>query len=132
MIVDTSALVAILRNEPEARRFVDVLENASIAQITAPAVLELCMVMLNTTAPEGLSRIRRMLQDIGIVTVPFTAEMADIAVQAFLRFGKGKGRGHKAQLNFGDCMSYAASKVEAMPLLFKGEDFGHTDVERVL
>jgi ribonuclease VapC len=130
MIVDTSALVAILRNEPEARRFVDVLETANIAQITAPAVLELCMVMLNTTAPEGLSRIRRMLHDIGIVTVPFTAEMADIAVQAFLRFGKG--RGHKAQLNFGDCMSYAASKVEAMPLLFKGEDFGHTDVERAV
>jgi ribonuclease VapC len=130
MIVDTSALVAILRNEPEARRLVEALENASIAQIIAPSVLELCMVMLNTTAPEGLSRIRRMLHDLGIVTIPFTAEMADVAVQSFLLFGKG--RGHKAQLNFGDCMAYAASKVEAMPLLFKGEDFAHTDVERAV
>jgi ribonuclease VapC len=130
MIVDTSALVAILRNEPEARRLVDALENVNTAQIIAPSVLELCMVMLNSTAPEGLSRIRRMLDDIGIATIPFTAEMAEIAVQAFLQFGKG--RGHKAQLNFGDCMAYAASKVEAMPLLFKGEDFTHTDVERVL
>jgi ribonuclease VapC len=130
MIVDTSALVAILRNESEAVDLVTALENARIAQITAPSVLELCMVMLNTTAPEGLSRIQRMLHDLGIVTIPFTAEMADVAVHAFLMFGKG--RGHKAQLNFGDCIAYAASKVEAMPLLFKGHDFIHTDVERAI
>lgn len=130
MMVDTSAIVAILRNEPEAFQFVTALAAARQAFIAAPTVVELCMVMLNKTSPEGLAKIRQTLRELNIAMIPFTAEMADQATQAFLRYGKG--RGHDAQLNFGDCISYAAAKAEAMPLLFKGHDFRLTDIQPAL
>jgi ribonuclease VapC len=127
MMVDTSAVVAILRNEPEARQLVGLLENAKRPCIVAPTVLEICMVMLNKKQPEGLGKIWQTMRELGLTVIPFTSDMAEHATQAFLRYGKGQG--HPAQLNFGDCMSYAASKVEAMPLLFKGDDFRLTDVK---
>ncbi len=127
MMVDRSAVVAILRNEPEAQKLVAALEKAEQACMAAPSVLELCMVMLNKTSPLGLNKIRHTLRELGIKVIPFTSDMSDYAIHAFIHYGKG--RGHKAQLNFGDCISYAAAKIEAMPLLFKGDDFRHTDVE---
>ena len=130
MIIDSSAIVAIMRGEPDAQVYVDAIVRAKTIYIPAPILLELCMVLLNTKVPDGLNRVNQTLRELGVVSIPFTPQMAELAVAAFLRFGKG--RGHKAQLNFADCMSYATAKVEAMPLLFKGEDFNHTDVVRAL
>jgi ribonuclease VapC len=127
MMVDTSAVVAILRNEPEAEKFTNILEAARRSMMVAPNYLELCMVLLGNKEPPALRKVRETLNELGIRVIGFTPEMADVAVSAFERFGKG--RGSKANLNFGDCIAYAASKVENAPLLFKGEDFRLTDVE---
>jgi ribonuclease VapC len=130
VIVDASAIIAILRLEPEAQAFVQKLDSAPRCFVPAPTYLEACMVMAGTLGAKGREDVDQLLSILDIEIVPFTANASKVAVSAFLTFGKG--RGHKAQLNFGDCVSYAASKVEAMPLLFKGDDFGFTDVERVV
>jgi ribonuclease VapC len=127
MMVDTSAVVAILRKEPEAEVFVKILEQARRSVMVAPNYLELCMVLLGNKEPPALQKVRSTLEELGIRIIEFTPDMADVSVRAFENFGKGQG--HAAQLNFGDCMAYAASKIEGMPLLFKGDDFRLTDVE---
>ncbi len=127
MMVDTSVVVAIMRNEPEGREFVRLLVQAGRSVMVAPNYVELCMVLLGNKAPSALNKIKMSLDELGIKVISFTPEMAEVSAKTFERFGKGQG--HKAQLNFGDCMAYAASKVEGLPLLFKGEDFRLTDVE---
>jgi ribonuclease VapC len=127
MIVDSSALVAILRNEEDAQVYLDALVRAKRAFIATPVLLEFNMVMLKEKTEESVVKYAQALNELNVTSIPFTSVMASQATFAFLTFGKG--RGHKAQLNFADCMSYAAAKVEAMPLLFKGNDFRHTDVE---
>lgn len=129
MIVDTSVIVAILRNEPEADAFLATMRSANRVCIASPTYLECCLVLTKDRSEESVLEIDNLLSRIGIEIVPFTVEMAKIASGAFLAYGKG--RKHKAQLNFGDCISYSISKCEAMPLLFKGDDFRHTDVECV-
>ena len=130
MIIDTSAVLSILLAEPDAKIYADAIAAAKHRVMAAPTYLELCMVFCGRRNDESLEMVEQFVQKAAISIRPFGPEAAAVAAQAFLRFGKG--RGHPAQLNFGDCMSYAMSKTEAMPLLFKGEDFGHTDVERVL
>ncbi len=130
MIIDTSALVSILRREVDAQIYVSVIEQSSRRILSAPTHLELCMVALGDRQKDTIENIDRFLTEMSVVRISFTPEMADVAVMAFLKYGKG--RGHPAQLNFGDCISYATSKVEAMPLLFKGDDFRLTDVECAL
>jgi ribonuclease VapC len=130
VIVDSSAIIAILRMEPEAEPFLKKLDEAPRCFIAAPTYLEAAMVMAGTLGEKGRDDVDQLLNALDIVIVPFTPTASKVAVSAFLTYGKGSG--HKAQLNFGDCISYAASKVEAMPLLFKGEDFGFTDVERAV
>lgn len=88
------------------------------------------MVLASKTSNAGIQRLDSFLKQLSIKIIPYTEEMSVVATRAFLSFGKGQQ--NKAQLNFGDCMVYSASKVEAMPLLFKGEDFAHTDVERAV
>jgi ribonuclease VapC len=129
MIIDTSAVLSILLAEPDAKIYADAIAASKHRVMAAPTYLELCMVFCGRRNDESLEMVEQFIQKAAISIRPFGPEAAAVAAQAFLRFGKG--RGHPA-LNFGDCISYAMSKVEAMPLLFKGEDFGHTDVERVL
>ena len=130
MIIDASVIVAILRLEPEARLFLEAIEKSDHPCIAAPTYLEACMVMSGSLGEQGQHDVDQLIATMNIEIVPFRAQAAKYAVGAFLRYGKS--RKHKAQLNFGDCISYAMSKTEAMPLLFKGEDFAHTDVERAL
>jgi ribonuclease VapC len=119
-----------LQGEPDAKIYADAIAATNLLVMAAPTYLELCMVFCGRRGDESLEMVEQFIQKAAISIRPFGPEAAAIAAQAFLSFGKG--RGHPAQLNFGDCISYAMSKTEAMPLLFKGEDFAHTDVERVL
>ena len=129
MIVDTSALVAILRSEPEALIFAATLNAARRKMIAAPTYLESAMVMVGRKSAGGKIALDELLAEAGIEIVPFDSDAARIAVESFIRFGKGR---HPAGLNFGDCISYALAKTEIMPLLFKGDDFRLTDVETAL
>ena len=124
--VDTSAVVAILRNEPEKDRFVDALLAASSRFMSAVSLQEAGMVIAgrfgNDTIWEPLDALLARL-DVEIVAHDVT--LARIARTAFLRFGKGR---HPAQLNFGDCAAYALAQANGLPLLFKGGDFSKTDI----
>lgn len=126
MIVDSSAVIAILRLEPEAADLSDAISAARVKRLTAPGYLEICMVIGGRRADRSINEVDRFIREADIEVIPFTPQAAEVAVQAFLRYGKGR---HPAGLNFGDCISYAAAKTELMPLLFKGDDFRLTDIE---
>jgi ribonuclease VapC len=127
MIVDSSAVIAIIRDEHGAANVVRSLHKANKKFIATPTYLETCMVAVSDRVAMTLTDVEETLAHYGIVQIAFTSSASAVAVAAFLRYGKG--RGHPAQLNFGDCISYAVSKVEMMPLLFTGDDFRKTDVE---
>ena len=129
MIVDTSALVAILRREPDALAYSRALERASRKLMAAPTLLEMSMVIIGRKGEAASAGIEQFLSRAGIEVLPFSPAAARVAVEAFIRYGKGR---HPAGLNFGDCISYAVAKTEVMPLLFKGSDFNLTDVEVAL
>lgn len=125
--VDSSAIVAIILSEPEADSFQAFL--ATNEPITSGHVLiEVLMVLTGRAVDSAKLAIDIVIAQTGIEVAPFDARMADIAQQAFLDFGKGR---HPARLNFGDCMSYALAKSLRIPLLWKGNDFDLTDIERV-
>jgi ribonuclease VapC len=130
MILDSSALIAILRLESGATLYAEALDGAERVVIASPTYVEACIVNTGLKGIEGKKDVDDLLAKVDAKILPFSAEAADIAVQAYIKYGKG--RGHPAQLNFGDCISYAMSKIELMPLLFKGDDFRHTDVEAAL
>jgi ribonuclease VapC len=130
MIVDTSAFVAILRGEDDATELALKIRDAPRKLFPAPCYVESCLVATKDRGSESIDAIEALLRKLELEIVPLTAGMARVAVDAFVAYGKG--RGHKAQLNFGDCMAYAASKVEMLPLLFNGNDFRLTDVEAAL
>jgi ribonuclease VapC len=125
MILDTSALVAILFREPEAALFAGLIHNADRCLISAGTFLELSIVMERQTEPAAERQRDMFFRRAGIIIEPFTVEQAHIARQAFHDFGKGR---HPAGLNFGDCFSYALAKFTGEPLLFKGDDFRKTDL----
>jgi ribonuclease VapC len=125
MVIDTSAFIAILRNEPEASEFRTMIAGAPVRLASAMSKLEASMVVLGRRGPLGLAELDRLYTELAIRFVPFDEEQADIARDAFARFGKGQ---HRAGLNFGDCAAYALAMAEAEPLLFKGTDFAATDV----
>jgi ribonuclease VapC len=130
MVVDSSALLAILLNEPDAEKFATILKNSKLKIVAAPTYLETCMAAKPRLGPQAIEEVK-FLMDLAIIeTIDFTNDAAEMAVNAFLKYGKGQG--HPAQLNFGDCMAYAVSKLEGLPLLFKGNDFNLTDVECVI
>lgn len=125
MIVDSSALVALMLAEPGWERIQAALLGR-MAILPAPCYLEICMVMSGRFGTSSVQeRIMGLLDRLSIRILPFTSAHAQAAADAFLRYGKGR---HPAALNFGDCMAYAAAKVEGLPLLFVGEDFARTDV----
>ena len=126
MIVDTSALLALLLGEPEAQRFASSIESASVVRMSAASYVEAAIYL-----DRNLDEVRRAMLDtflgeFSIRIEPVTVEQALFARQAFVLFGKGR---HKAGLNFGDCFSYALARAYREPLLFKGGDFGYTDLE---
>lgn len=126
MIVDSSVLVAILQAEPGYIRYLDAILAAEQVAIPAPNYLETCMVLSGRKNDAALDRLDAYMREANIAILPFTTEHARLARDAFLRYGKGR---HKAGLNFGDCIAYATARLEAMPLLFKGDDFALTDVD---
>jgi len=125
MILDTSALVAILYREPEAERFARLIHEAESCRISVAMHVELSMVIESQLGPEGMRQAETFLRRAGVIVEPVTVEQGELARQAFLDFGKGR---HKAGLNFGDCFAYALAKATGEPLLFKGGDFAMTDI----
>ena len=125
MILDTSALIAVLFGEPEADAFTRLIHDADRCLISAGTFLELSIVIERQAGPEAARQCDMFFRRAGIIVEPFTVEQAHVARQAFHDFGKGR---HRAGLNFGDCFAYALSKVTGEPLLFKGNDFKKTDV----
>ena len=126
MIIDTSAIIAILRAEPEARACAQAIERARHRRISAANFLEAAAVVDGSRDAIASRRFDELLQEAQCVIEPVTEEHARIAREAYRDFGKGSG--HLAKLNFGDCFAYALAKSMGEPLLFKGEDFVHTDV----
>ena len=126
IVVDTSAVVAILRDEPEKDRFVDAILAASPRLISAVSVQEAGMVIAGRHGGEAIwEPLDALLVRLDVEIVAHDAALARVARMAFLRFGKGR---HPARLNFGDCASYALAKAHNVPLLFKGDDFARTDI----
>ncbi|GDY31077.1 type II toxin-antitoxin system VapC family toxin [Gandjariella thermophila] len=128
MIVDSSALIAIIGREPDHDRMEQALISADASKIGAPTRLEAGMVALARWGVRGKTLLARLLQERRIETIPFTDEHAEVALDAFHRYGKGR---HPAALNFGDCLTYATAYLAAEPLLFVGDDFVHTDLALV-
>jgi ribonuclease VapC len=125
MILDTSALVAVLFGEPEADAYTRLIHDADRCLISAGSFLELSIVIERLAGPEVARQCDMFFRRAGIIVEPFTVEQAHIARQAFHDFGKGR---HPAGLKFGDCFAYALTKVTGEPLLFKGKDFKKTDI----
>lgn len=126
MIVDTSALMAILFDEPDGDVIARTIHRAARAHISAPTVVEALIVAVAHFGPEGRSRLHELIDALRIEIVPFDEQLARLAGEAFQRFGKGR---HPAGLNFGDCFSYALARAGGAPLLFKGDDFTRTDLK---
>jgi ribonuclease VapC len=125
MVIDTSALVAILRGEAEARRFAEAIEAGTPRLVSAATLLETSIVIESYSGEAGGRELDLLLHRAGIEVVPVDAEQAELARIAYRRFGKGR---NTAGLNYGDCFSYARAKATGEPLLFKGDDFRATDV----
>lgn len=126
MIVDTSVLVAILLNEPDAPVFARMPDAVEAPRISAAGYVELCIFIDGRRDPALSSRVDELVAASGLLIEPVTAEQARIAREAYRLFGRGNG--HPARLNYGDCFAYALAKALGEPLLFKGEDFIHTDI----
>ena len=129
MVLDTSAIVAILFAEDEAERFSEAIEDDPLRLISAGTALECSLVIESKLGEAGGRELDLLLLRAGIETIPFNAEQLAIARQAFRDFGKGR---HPTGLNYGDCFSYALSMTSGEPLLFKGGDFAKTDIRAVL
>ena len=130
MIVDPSALVAILREETDALLYSNALAEADELSLSAASYLEAAMVVDGAGHPVTSRQLDKLITSTHMQIVPFDAEQGRIARQAFRDFGRGSGS--KARLNFGDCFSYALASVTGRPLLFKGDDFVHTDITPAL
>lgn len=130
MIIDTSVLVAILRDEPEKNEYLRMLAGVRHPRISAATLVELTAVIEHGKRSDLADAAENILANAGVVIEPFTAAQAALARQAYRRFGKASR--HPARLNMGDCFSYALAKDLDLPLLFKGDDFGHTDVTPAL
>jgi ribonuclease VapC len=130
VIIDTSALIAILRAEPDAGEMARAIERAQSRRISAVNWLEAAVVIDTSGDPVASRRFDELVQTAELHVEPVTHDQARIARDAYRDFGKGSG--HKAALNFGDCFAYALAKSAGETLLFKGNDFGHTDITPAL
>lgn len=131
MIVDSSALVAVVMSEPPGAELFKMLVRAPVLGVGAPSLVETCMVLdgrLGKADQDSASRLAVLVARVGMDVVPFREDHWPVAWAAFLRYGKGR---HPARLNFGDCMAYATAKLAGQPLLCLGGDFVQTDLELV-
>jgi ribonuclease VapC len=129
MVIDTSAIVAVLFDEPDQRQYDEAMAAAAIRLVSAVTRVELSIVVESRKGEAGRTRLDRFFALTGAEIVSVTPQQAEIAIDAFRRFGKGR---HRAGLNIGDCFSYALARSTNHPLLFKGDDFIHTDIRPVL
>jgi ribonuclease VapC len=125
MVIDASAVVAILEHEPERRPFLEMIEAADSRRMSIASFVEVSIVAERRRGPGGLTALDEFIASAGIELMSVDVEEGQLARIAFSRFGKGR---HRAGLNFGDCFAYALAKVLGEPLLCKGDDFAHTDV----
>lgn len=126
IVVDSSALVAILQGEPETEHFTRLIDEADLSRISAVSLLETAIVLRSRGGERLLEALFDFLDKAGCEVVPFDNDQALIAIAAYARYGKGVHAG--AALNFGDCAAYALAKSLDAPLLYKGEDFAATDI----
>jgi ribonuclease VapC len=126
MIVDTSALLAVFFEEPEAEDFARAIARAEVSKISAANLLEAGIVADNQTDPWTGRQLDALVANFHLRIEPVTEEQVRFARQAYVDFGRGN---HPAKLNFGDCFAYALAKATGEPLLFKGDDFRHTDIK---
>ena len=126
MVIDTSALVALMTREPSADRLVTAVEGDRTRLVSAATVVEASLVLLGRYGEAGDAQLDRLLRSIGAEVVPVGEEQVVLARDAALRFGRSR---HEAALNFGDCFSYALAIARNEPLLFVRDDFSKTDVE---
>jgi ribonuclease VapC len=125
MVIDTSALLAIIRDEPEKLSFVEAIELAESRRLSAASLVEVSLVVVGRFGPEHLPELDLLLHRCAIEVAPVDREQAMLARGAFVIYGKGR---HPAGLNYGDCFAYALARFHGEPLLWKGNDFGATDV----
>lgn len=126
MIVDTSALIAILRDEPDAMTYAKAIANAPVRRVSAASYVEAAAVIDGSRDPIASRRFDDFFREARLVIEAVTEVQAGLARAAYRDFGEGSR--HPAKLNFGDCFAYALAKAQNEPLLFKGDDFTHTDV----
>jgi len=125
VVLDSSAIVAVLLREPGHERLIAGIDAAEVVVVGVPTLLETTMLLTARLGRDARPLISAFLRRLEAELAPFNEEHLDAAADAFLRFGRGR---HPAAWNFGDCMSYAVASVAGMPLLFTGEDFKHTDI----
>jgi ribonuclease VapC len=128
VILDTSALIAILFEEPEAEDFARLILEADVCRLSVVSHLELSIVLDRQAKPEAARQAEAFLRAAAVVMEPVTLQQGELARQAYYDFGRGR---HRARLNLGDCFPYALAKSLNEPLLFKGDDFARTDVRAV-
>lgn len=129
MIVDRSAIVAVILGEPTAEALLEAMAAAPRLAVGAPTLVETGMVLMGRLGPEGRTVLARWQQQFDLEVIAFADEHHAVALDAYRRFGKGR---HPAALNFGDCLAYAAAAVAREPLLYVGDDFPRTDIEPAL
>lgn len=129
IVVDTSALIAILDQEKDAALYAEAIAEADPPLISAPTLLETDLVMLNRHGAKAARMVDGLIQEAGFQIESFTAQHARLARAAYVTYGKGR---NSAGLNYGDCFSYALAKATGLPLLFKGRDFSRTDIRSAL
>ena len=125
-VVDTSAFVAIMDNEPERRRFDELIEAAIATHVGAASLLETRMVLFARFGDSAVLALDAFLLKSGMIVMEVSPRIADIAFDAYRKYGKGSG--HEAALNYGDCFSYALAKHLGTKLLFQGDDLSKTDI----
>ncbi|MEM8643039.1 MAG: type II toxin-antitoxin system VapC family toxin [Cyanobacteria bacterium P01_G01_bin.54] len=128
MIIDPSAVLAMIYAEAEAEIFLKLITQYQPCLLASPSYVELSIVLGTRHGEKGLKNLDLLLKELSITVVPFTPKQAQLGAEAFLKFGKGR---HPAKLNMGDCFSYALAKNTGQPLLFKGNDFSRTDIDLV-
>lgn len=125
IVVDTSAVIAALTGEPERARINATLARSNASLMSAGTYLECAIVLVARHGDDGVHDLRLYLHEAGVEIVPVDRDLADAALRGWARYGRGR---HPAALNFGDCFAYALATSRDAPLLFTGDDFGHTDV----
>jgi ribonuclease VapC len=126
MVLDTSAVLAILQNEPERRKFNEAIDGAETRSLSTASFVECSLIVESRYGSDGVRDLDLLIAKAQISLAPVDEEQAHLARRAFRKFGKGR---HPAGLNFGDCFSYALTKALQESLLFKGNDFSQTDVD---